>query len=226
MIGLDWDQRSDAAINRLREATAITGCTATRHQPEPEPANTATNAVDQLWQDHLNSESQDRARAIARQAVVEIVTEILQAAELRHELAPAILAELADDSATADEQKRIIAERLLDVAVQALERAASGAADATTTIVDAQQHAAREAALADARDGIAMSLASTAMNRDASSASLDQNLSHDWLDALEQLLPAEIAAERATASAAAREAAVDQRAAARRRHPDIDNLLK
>jgi hypothetical protein len=66
MIGLDWDQRRDAAVNRLREATAITGCTTTRHQPEP--TNRATNVVDELWQDHLNSESQDRARAIARHA--------------------------------------------------------------------------------------------------------------------------------------------------------------
>ena len=127
MIGLDWDQRRDATISRLREATAITGCTATRHQAEPEPTDRLPSIVNDLWQDHLNAESQDRARATARQAVVEIVTEILQAAELRHELAPAILAELADDSATADEQKRIIAERLLEHAVQAVERAVSSA---------------------------------------------------------------------------------------------------
>ncbi len=225
MIGLDWDQRRDATINRLREATAITGCTATRHQPEPQPAGAATNAVDQLWQDHLDSESQHRTRELARQAVVQVVTEILHAAELRHELAPSILVELADDSTTADDQQQLIAERLLELALKALERAGKSAADAASTVVDAQQHSAREAELADAREDIARSLASSALNNDSSPAGNEQ-LSHDWVDALERLLPAQIAAGRATAAAAARLAAVDKRAAARRRHPDIDHLLK
>lgn len=150
MISLDWDHRREAAINWLREATAVTGCTATRHQPEPQPATATTNAIDQLWQDHLNSESQNRARPIARQAVVDIVTEILHAAELRHEVAPTILAEIADESATADEQNQIIAERLLDLAVEALDRAAQSAAGASSTAVDTQQHSDCEALLADA----------------------------------------------------------------------------
>ena len=64
MIGLDWDQRKDAAINRLREATAVTGCTATRHQPEPEPAKSATSAVDQLWRDHLDTQTNQPARGL------------------------------------------------------------------------------------------------------------------------------------------------------------------
>jgi len=224
MIGLDWDQRRDAVVNRLREATAITGCTATRHQPEPEPTNRTPSMVDELWQDHIKAESEDRARATARQAVVEIATEILHAAELRHELAPAILAELANDSATSDGHERIIAERLLDHAVQALERVVSSAAVAASTIRDAQRHAALEAQLEEARDNIATSAASSALKNDSTTA-LTRTLSNNWLDALEHLLPASVAAQRATASAAAREAATDRRAA-RRRHPDIDDLLK
>jgi hypothetical protein len=69
-------------------------------------------------------------------------------------------------------------------------------------------------------------LASSALNRDTSAASLDQDLSQEWLGALEQLVPAAIAADRAAAAAAARTAAVDQRAATRRRHPSIDDLLQ
>ena len=87
MIGLDWDQRRDAAIGRLREATAITGCTATRHQPEPGPAAIPASA-EQLWQDHLDSQTGDRVRAVAHQAAVDQVIDILQSAELRHDLAP------------------------------------------------------------------------------------------------------------------------------------------
>ena len=63
MIGLDWDQRREAAINRLREATAITGCTATRHQAEPDPAATIPTSVDQLWRDHLDHQTRRRARS-------------------------------------------------------------------------------------------------------------------------------------------------------------------
>lgn len=224
MIGLDWDQRRDATISRLREATAITGCTATRHQPEPEPADRAPKGIYDLWQDHINAESEDRARATARKAVVQIVTEILHAAELRHELAPAILAELADDPATSDEQQRIIAERLLDHAVQALERAVNSATAAATTILDAQHHAALEAQLAEARDNIAASAASSVLKSESTPA-ITSTLSDNWLDALEHLLPADLAAQRATASATAREAAIDRRAV-RRRHADIDDLLK
>jgi len=226
MIGLDWDSRKDAAINRLREATAVTGCTATRHQPEPEPTNPATSAIDQRWREHLDTQTNQRARRIAYRTASDIVTEILQAAELRHDLAPAILAEITDDPATAgDEQKQAVADRLRQLAVQALDRATRSVVDAAATMVDAQRHATLEAAVADARDDIARCLASTALNRDTSGANLDQDLSQDWLRALEHLLPATIAADRAAAAATARSAAVDQRAAARRRHPNIDDLL-
>ena len=224
MIGLDWDQRRDAAISRLREATAITGCSATRHQAEPEPTDRLPSIVNDLWQDHINAESEDRARAMAGKAVVEIVTEILQAAELRHELAPTILAKLADDTATGDGQEPIIAERLRDHAVRAVDRAVSSATAAAATVLDAQHHAALEAKLAEARDNIATSAASSVMKSDTT-PSVTSTRSNDWLDALDRLLPADLAAQRARASATARETAIDRRAA-RRRHPDIDDLLE
>jgi hypothetical protein len=226
MIGLDWDQRKDATINRLREATAITGCTATRHQPEPEPARTRTNAIDKLWQDHLDSESQRRARVIARRAAEDSVVEILQAAELRHELAPVILADVTAEAATDDaDQVGAVTERLVQRAVDAVERAATVSADAVNAVIEAHHHSEREANLADARDYFATSLASSTLNCDTSGPN-PQELALGWLRALEHLLPARIAADRAAAAAAARTAAVDQRAIARRRHPNIDDLLQ
>ena len=59
MIGLDWDSRREQAITRLRETTAISGCTGTRHQAEQRV--TADHDED-LWVDHLNSETNYRSR--------------------------------------------------------------------------------------------------------------------------------------------------------------------
>lgn len=227
MIGLDWDQRRDAAISRLREATAITGCTASRHQAEPESAAAIPTSVEQLLQDHLDAQSLVRAREIVHEAAFDIVIEILEAAELRHALAPTILAEITGDSEVAgDRHKEAVAERLRQLAVDALPRAASRADDAASTITDAQQHSVREKNVADARATIADNLAATALRGDSSGAVVDETLSARWLDAVEKLLPARIAADRAAAAAAARSARVGQRAAARRRHPNVDDLLK
>jgi hypothetical protein len=227
MIGLDWDQRKDATITRLREATAITGCTATRHQPEPEPMRNTANAIDNLWQDHMNCESRGRSRAIARQAAQHIVEEILQAAELRHELAPAILAELtADSTKEHNDEPGVVTERLVQLAVDAVARATRAAADAVATVTDAHQHSEQEAALSDARAHIVTLLSSSALNRQTPGADVVQDQSRNWLRSLEHYLPARIAADRAAAAAAARTAAVDQRATARRRHPNIDDLLQ
>jgi hypothetical protein len=224
MIGLDWDQRREAAIGRVREATAITGCTATRHQAEPEPGAVISPSVEQLWQDHLDSQTLERVRAVTRRAAVDQVVEILQAAELRHELAPAILAETADDTAHATEDDRTqLAERLRQIAVDAVDRAAQSAADAARSVLDAQQHVAHEGAVAVARDDLADLFASASLT--GQNPSTAEALTQSWLDALEMLLPASIAADRAAAAAAARTAAVDQRAAARRRHPDISGLV-
>ncbi len=224
MIGLDWDQRREAAIGRLREATAITGCTATRHQAEPEPGAAISPSVEQLWQDHLDSQTLERVRAVAWRAAVDQVVEILQAAELRHELAPAILAETADDTANATEDDRTqLAERLRQIAVDSVDRAAQSAADAARSVLDAQQHVAHEGAVAVARDDLADLFASASLA--GQNPSTAEDLTQSWLDALEMLLPASIAADRAAAAAAARTAAADQRAAARRRHPDIGGLI-
>jgi hypothetical protein len=153
MIGLDWDQRRDAAINRLREATAITGCTATRHQAEPEPVAAIPASAGQLWQDHLHDQTLDQVRAITRQAAVDQVVDILQAAELRHDLAPTILADTADDPAHAtDDDRARVAERLRQFAADAVDRAAQAAADAARTVLDAQQHTANEGAVALTRE--------------------------------------------------------------------------
>jgi hypothetical protein len=224
MIGLDWDQRREAAVGRLREATAITGCTASRHQAEPEPAPAIPASVEQLWQAHLHGQTLQRVRAVARQAAVDQVVGILQSAELRHDLAPAILAETVEDPAHAtDDDRTAVAERLRQLAVEAVDRAAQSAAVAARTVLDAQQHVAHEGAVALARDDLADLFASASLA--GQSPSTSDELTRCWLDALETLLPASIAADRAAAAATARTAAVDQRAATRRRHPDIDGLI-
>lgn len=224
MIGLDWDQRRDAAIARLREATAITGCTGSRHQAEPDPVAAIPASVEQLWRNHLDDQTMRRVRAVARQAAVDQVVDILQAAELRHDLAPAILADTTNDPAHAtDDDRAQVAQRLQQLAADAVDRAAQSAVDAVRTILDAQQHIAREGAVTQARDELAQRFASGDPTDQASPGS--DEVAQQWLDALEKLLPAPIAADRAAAAAAARTAAVDQRAAARRRHTDIGNLL-
>jgi hypothetical protein len=224
MIGLDWDQRREAAIGRLREATAITGCTASRHQAEPEPAPAIPTSVEQLWQDHLHGQTRERVRAVARQAAVDQVVDTLQAAELRHDLAPTILADTAEDPAHAsDEDRAQVAQRLVESAVEAVERAAQSAADAARTVLDTQQHIAREGAVTRARDELAHLFASAESTDQASPRS--DELALQWLAALEKLLPAAIAADRAAAAATARTEAVDRRAGARRRHPDIGDIL-
>jgi len=223
MIGLDWDQRRDATISRLREATAITGCTVTRHQAEPEPPPAIPLSAEQLWRDHLDTQTRERVHAVARQAAVDQAVEILQAAELRHELAPAVLAEVAVNPAhPGDDDRTQIAGRLHQLAQDAVERAGQSAMDAARTILDAHQHTAREGLVAQARDELAHRFA-TATPAEQAPTGPDE-FAHQWLDALEKLLPAAIAADRAAAAATTRSAAIDQRAA-RRRRSDIDDLL-
>ncbi len=227
VIGLDWDQRREVAVSRLREATAITGCTATRHQAEPESSTVSTEVIDRLWHEHLEIQSGRRTRRIAGQAVRDIVVDILHAAELRHDLASAILADITESPAAAsDQHKQAVADQLRKLAVDALDRSARSANDAASTVTDAQQHSAREQAVADARADIADDLATFTLRACGSDIAINEHASARWLQAVEDLLPAQIAADRAATAAAARSAQVDQRAAARRHHPNVDELLE
>ena len=186
-----------------------------RSRPRPSNCGTTTST----------SKPGNAIRVVARQSAADIVLEILQAAELRHDLAPAILADTADDPANASNDDRAqVAKRLQQLAADAVKRAVQSAADAARTVLDAHQHIAHEAAVADAREDIADLLATAAMIGQTSS--LPAETTRRWLDNLERLLPAAVAADRAAAAATARTAAADQRATARRRHPDIDDLIR
>ena len=68
---------------------------------------------------------------------MDVVTEHLQAAELRHDLAPALLTELAADpaGATADERAAIAA-RLHQISEQAAATVNQIAADTSRTVAD------------------------------------------------------------------------------------------
>ena len=106
MIGLDWDQRRDAAVNRLREATAITGCTAPVTRPNPTPSPRFRRRPSSCgWTTSTVRPSNASARSLGRPAVDQ-VGEILPAAELRHDLAAAVLADTADDSVNASDDDR------------------------------------------------------------------------------------------------------------------------
>ncbi len=195
---------------------------ATRHQAEPEPAPAIPKSTEQLWQDHLNNQTLQRVWAVARQAAVDQVVEILQAAELRHDLAPGILAETADQPAEAsDDDRAQVTGRLRQLAVEAVERVAQSASDAARAVFDTPPH---EGAVPLIRADLPDLFAAAALAGQNTPTSDD--LPQQRLDALETLLPASIAADRAAAAAAARTAAVDQRAAARRRNANIDDLLE
>ena len=86
------------------------------------------------------------------------------------------------------------------------------------------EHVAREAKVAESRLAIAHNVAGkTAWETMDLSGATDPVI--EWLEAIEDLLPARVAAERAAAAAAARSASADRRINARRRHPDIADLL-
>ena len=98
MTGLDWDARREQTIARLREATAITGCTGTRHTDEPAMPDTDVSV---LWNHHLANDAVRRLQLETRRTTIDVVTEHLQAAELRHDLAPGLLTEIAANPAAA-----------------------------------------------------------------------------------------------------------------------------
>lgn len=124
MTGLDWDARREQAIARLREATAITGCTSTRHHDEPPIPDTE---VSLLWNKHIAEDAPTRRRRDVQRIIVDVVTERLQAVELRHDLAPGLLIEVAaNPAAVTAEERAAIAAGLLQISEEA---AANGRPD-------------------------------------------------------------------------------------------------
>ena len=191
MTGLDWDARREQAIARLREATAITGCTSTRHHDEPPIRDTD---LPQLWNDHIADDAQTRRRREVQRIVVDVVTEHLQAAELRHELAPALLTELAADPAAATAKERVaIAARLQQICEQAAVTVKQIATDASRTVADQHDLAGRETRLEAARRRVAETAIGNASDADSSDSAAARR---EWLTAIEKLLPAPLAVER------------------------------
>ena len=222
MIGLDWDSRREQTISRLREATAITGCTASQHRDEP-PMPTPPDT--RLWYQHLSQEVRARSREARRNNANQAVTERLQHAELRHDLAARVLADVADNPESAtDKEKANVAAELLRLAGVAPGESATAAQDAIRTVADIQHTADRETTLAAARQALASAIVTSAID-ETGTESITSDATQRWLDALETLLPAGLAVDRAAAIAAARSAAVERRVAVQHRHPDVDRLL-
>ena len=222
MIGLDWDSRREQAISRLREATAITGCTGTQHREEP-PIPTPPDA--RLWDQHVTQEVRARSQEELRVNAIHAVNERLQNAELRHDLAAKALADLSDNPETlTDKDKASVAAELHRLAGEAPGVSAKAARDAIRTVADIQQTGDRETTLAAARHTLATSIAAEVLNG-TESRPTGLDASQVWRDALEALLPAGLAANRAAAVAATRSEAVNRRVAAQTRHPGIAHLL-
>ena len=222
MTGLDWDARREHTITRLREATAITGCTGTRHTDEPVMPDTD---VTELWTNHLADDASTRLQRETRRTIIDLVTEHLQAAELRHDLAPGLLTEIAANPAdpTTDELAAIAA-RLQQIAEQAAATVDQIAADASSAIADQHDLASREAAV----DGARKRLAETATTRKAGDPyDMDPAAARlRWLASIESLLPAALAADRTAAAAMARTQSAERRTPAQGRHPHVQKLLR
>ena len=222
MTGLDWDARREQTIARLREATAITGCTGTRHADEPAMPDTDASV---LWNHHLASDAVRRLQLETRRTTIDVVTDHLQSSELRHDLAPELLTEIAANpaSATSDERAAVAA-RLQEIAEQAATTVDQIAADASRTIADQHDLAGREAAVDVARRRVAEAVA-TVTAGDAKGVD-PVEARREWLAAIENLVPAKLAAECAAAAARTRTDNTEHRTIARRRHPNLQNLLR
>jgi len=219
MTGLDWDARREQAVARLREATAITGCT--RHHDEPPIPDTD---LSRLWNEHIAVDAHTRRRRDAQRIIVDLVTGHLQAAELRHDLASGLLTEHAADPAAATaEERAAIAARLHQISEQAAATANQIATDVSRTIADQHDLAGRETRVEAARRRIAETAigdASDGTDSDLASAR------REWLIAIENLLPTALAVERAAAIATARRTdSTKPRTATLRRHLGVEDLL-
>ena len=222
MTGLDWDARREQAITRLREATAITGCTSTRHHDEPPMPQIV---LTELWNTHIADDAEERRQREARRTIIDIVIEHLQAAELRHDLAPGLLAEIAANPADATtEERAAAAARLQQISDQAADAVDQIAADANRALADQHDLAGRETRVEAARRLVAETAtiinASDATDIDSAAAR------REWLTAIENLLPATLAVERAAASVKVRRTdSTERRMATHRRHPHVGDLL-
>ncbi|HEY5115645.1 MAG TPA: hypothetical protein VIJ00_08990 [Nakamurella sp.] len=222
MTGLDWDARREQAITRLRDATAITGCTSTRHHDEPPSPD---SELSRLWNEHIAEDADSRRRREVQRIIVDVVTEHLQAAELRHDLAPALLAELAaNPSAATTEERAAIAARLHQISEQAAAAVDQIAADTNRTIADQHDLAHCENRVEAARRRVAET--ATIINAGDANDIRSATARREWLTAIENLVPVTLAVERATASAKARRTDSNElRMAAHRRHPHVGELL-
>ena len=219
MIGLEWDSRREQTIARLREATAVSGCTGTRHIPEQDLPD---GGDDRLWNVLIEAESRIRYRSGAFLAAVDIVADELQAAELRHEVAPEILARIAVAPASpTPAELQAVVDQIRELAMKAAAAASAGAADAVQAVVEQRDLAERERSVAAARRAVAERAARDALDEPDGPPG---DVSADWIAALEELLPARVATDRAAAAAKARASAVDRRMTAGQRQPERGDL--
>ena len=117
-----------------------------------------------------------------------------------------------------------VAQRLRDAAATAHSTVDKILDSAIRTVADMQLTADREQHLAETRRDLADAIVSRVLDK-SHRAAASTGPEAAWQDALEELLPADLAAERAIAIAATRSAAVDRRVTARSQHPDIEKLL-
>ena len=167
---------------------------------------------------------QTRSRNAIRSSALQVVLEHLEELELRHDLAARILADTVEHPETATQQDQAeVAQRLRDAAATAHSTVDKILDSAIRTVADMQLTADREQHLAETRSDLADAIVSRVLDK-SHRAAASTGPEAAWQDALEELLPADLAAERAIAIAATRSAAVDRRAA-RSQHPDIEKLL-
>jgi len=117
-----------------------------------------------------------------------------------------------------------VAARLKDIAEHAATAVAQVAADATRTITDQHDHADRETRVATARQRLAETAAATPGD---GPTILDATGAHqDWVTAIENLVPATTAADRAAEAAAARATSINRSLTTQSRHPSAETLLR
>ena len=155
---------------------------------------------------------------------MDVITEQLQALELRHDLAPGLLAETAADPAAATtEEPGGRRDPTPGIAEHAATTTAQIAADAARTVTDQHDLADRETRLATARRRLAETTATKpAGAMDTALAGARQ----EWLTAVESLVPATIAADRAAAAAITRATGIERQATKTPRHPNVESLLR